>query len=194
MMDILEPAHPPREQPPPSRAFHRMPGTRGSSLRVFLDPGLGLSSDRQRVAETTLDAAIELADADMGNVQLTDPEAGGLRIAAQRGFGEPFLRFFEVVRDEDGSVCGRAMKQIAPMMVRDVALDPDLAGTPTLRILLGAGVRTVHSTPLLDETGTMLGMLSVHYREVRQFAEVSQRLMWPLARRAGRLLRACPPG
>jgi GAF domain-containing protein len=186
-MDILEQPRPPREVPPPGRSVER------TSLRMFLDPGLGLSSDRQGVAEAALDAAIELAGADMGNVQLLDETGGGLRIAAQRGFGEPFLRFFEVVRDEAGSVCGRAMARTAPVMVRDVARDPELAGTQALRILLAAGVRTVHSTPLLDREGALLGMLSVHYREVRQLVEVGQRLMWPLAQRASRLLRSCPP-
>ena len=45
--------------------------------------------------ETCLDeivaTAIAIANADKGNIQLLDVESGMLRIAAQRGFGEPFL-------------------------------------------------------------------------------------------------------
>ena len=44
-----------------------------------------------------LNAAIELHDADLGNVQLVDRSSGTLRIVAQRGFGPAFLKRFELV-------------------------------------------------------------------------------------------------
>jgi hypothetical protein len=42
-----------------------------------------------------LDMAIAIVRADKGNVQLFEPEAGVLRVAAQRGFGPAFLKYFE---------------------------------------------------------------------------------------------------
>jgi hypothetical protein len=40
-----------------------------------------------------LDAAIDIAGTDMGNIQLSDHDAGSLIIAASRGFSAPFLSF-----------------------------------------------------------------------------------------------------
>jgi hypothetical protein len=40
-----------------------------------------------------LDAAIDIAGTDMGNIQLLDHDAGSLIIAASRGFSAPFLSF-----------------------------------------------------------------------------------------------------
>src|SRR5262249_25468689 len=52
-----------------------------------------------------LDAAIELGHADKGNIQLLDPQAGALVIAAQHGFEEPFLNFFAEVRPGTAAAC-----------------------------------------------------------------------------------------
>jgi PAS domain S-box-containing protein len=56
-----------------------------------------------------LDAAIAIAGADKGNIQLLEPEAGVLMIAAQRGFGPAFLKYFEYVGD-DPTACAAAMR------------------------------------------------------------------------------------
>jgi len=53
-------------------------------------------------------AAIAIAGADKGNIQLLEPEAGVLTIAAQRGFGPAFLKYFECMRDGP-SACSAAM-------------------------------------------------------------------------------------
>jgi len=53
--------------------------------------------DLQSSLEEVLDAAIALLDADMGNVQLFDPQTRRLRIVAQRGFREDFLEHFRGV-------------------------------------------------------------------------------------------------
>src|SRR5262247_2128726 len=57
-----------------------------------------------------LAATIELLGADMGNVQLLNPERGVLGIAAQRGFEQAFLDFFREVSTTDDSACGRALR------------------------------------------------------------------------------------
>jgi hypothetical protein len=48
----------------------------------------------QTALEEVLDAAMVLLEADMGNIQLFNPQTRELQIAAQRGFGEAFLDHF----------------------------------------------------------------------------------------------------
>ena len=71
--------------------------------------------------EAALDAAISGTAARMGNIQLACPD--GLRIAAQRGFDEPYLAFFGLV-EGDALACGQAMKHGKRIVVDDAAADP----------------------------------------------------------------------
>jgi PAS domain S-box-containing protein len=108
-----------------------------------------------------LDAAIRLTGAAKGNVQLRDGAL--LRIAAQRNFDAPFLRFFAVVSADEPASCGRALQTRARVLVRDVAASSIFAGQPAQRVLLDAGVRAVTSLPLVAGGGDVVGMLSVHF-------------------------------
>jgi PAS domain S-box-containing protein len=56
-----------------------------------------------------LDAAVAIAGANKGNIQLFDRTSGSLTIAAQRGFKESFLKYFACVSDTR-SACGAAMQ------------------------------------------------------------------------------------
>jgi len=48
------------------------------------------------------------------------------------------------------------------MVVTDVATDP-LFSTDTRAVLMRAKVRSVQSTPLIDSSGKLVGMVSTHY-------------------------------
>jgi GAF domain-containing protein len=110
--------------------------------------------------DEVLEFALMLLHAERGNVQLADPTAGTLRIAAQRGFGPEFLNYFAAVTD-DGSACGRAAQQHAQVVITDVRTDPGFA--PHREIALASGFRAVQSTPLVNRAGHLVGMLSTHY-------------------------------
>src|SRR6185436_15685950 len=56
-----------------------------------------------------LDAAIAIAGADRGNLQLFEPETGTLKIVAQRGFDSSFVDFFQNAVDR-AAACTAAMK------------------------------------------------------------------------------------
>jgi PAS domain S-box-containing protein len=111
--------------------------------------------------EEILDAAVEVTNAEMGNIQLL--EDGILRIIAQRGFTSDFLEFFNHV-DAASSACGTAMCSGERVIVEDVTTSPIFAGTPALDVMLRAQARAVQSTPLVTRGGEMIGMLSTHYR------------------------------
>ncbi len=68
--------------------------------KVGSEPGRDDATADRRLYQF-LDAAIIIAGAQKGNIQLPDPSSGLLQIVAQRGFKKPFLNFFENVRSED---------------------------------------------------------------------------------------------
>ena len=132
--------------------------------------------------EKVLDAAIALSGADKGNVQLVEPVTGRLRIVAQRGFDEPFLRSFEAVGRGDDSACGATLDASERVLVEDVTTSAIFRGLPSLSVLVDAGVRAVQSTPLLTSSGSVVGVVSTHYSYPRKFDERELRFLDLLAR------------
>jgi len=111
-----------------------------------------------------MEAVDRLIGPDMGNTQAFDSSDGSLTIVDQRGFRDPFLEFFERVRGEKGAACGAAMERGGLVVVEDVTRSPVFLGTPSLDVLLEAGVRAVESMPFHDPTGRLAGVVSVHHR------------------------------
>jgi two-component sensor histidine kinase len=138
-------------------------------------------SDFDRNLNTIVDTAIAIAGAVKGNMQLLDPTTGALTIAAQRGFEDPFLNSFASVRDE-ASACAAAMKSGERVIVEDVRESELFAGQPSKQVLLDAGVCAVTSTPLLASTGSLLGMVSIHFGKPHRPNERELHLMDLLAR------------
>jgi PAS domain S-box-containing protein len=130
-----------------------------------------------------VDAAIDLTDADMGNIQLVDQQSGQLHVEASRGFEPPFLEHFKTVRGDEAA-CGTAMQTGMRVIVEDVESSPIFAGTPALPVVLAAHVRAVQCTPLFSRSGALVGVLSTHYREPRRPAEADLRVLDMLARQA----------
>src|SRR5262249_906917 len=116
-----------------------------------------------------LDEAIAVTGADMGNVQLFDPVDGTLGIEAQRGFGDPFLEFFQRV-GEGKAACGTAFRGARQVAVDDVT-DSAIFSPGELEAMLDARARAVQSTPLIGPSGLVLGVLSTHYRGPRRHRE-----------------------
>ena len=131
-----------------------------------------------------VEAAIEITEADFGNVQLYDEDSGTLRIAVSRGFEKAFLDFFASVSVDDPAVCGTAMRRGERVVVEDVTKSDIFAGTDALDVVLKAGVRAVQSTPLITRSGRFIGMFSTHYRSTRAFSDRDLRLLDMLARQA----------
>jgi GAF domain-containing protein len=111
-----------------------------------------------------LDAAIDIAGASMGNIQLLDHDAGGLKIAASRGFSAPFLEFFASVTPTKNCACGAVLNHRMRITVDDVAVSYLFVGTPALDVMMAANARAVHSTPLLSSSGRLIGVISTHWQ------------------------------
>ncbi len=123
-----------------------------------------LACDDLRTAlDDVLEGAIQTSRADFGNVQLYNPQSAALEIVAQRGFRQGFLDYFRFVRVDEGSCCAQAMGSGERIILEDVELDPTYE--PHRQVAAAAGYRGVQSTPLKSRSGSVLGMLSTHYRQ-----------------------------
>lgn len=134
-----------------------------------------------RVAETSM----ELLDAEFGNIQFVDPRDASLVLVTQSGFGDEFLDHFAVVHDSH-SVCGRAARQGTQAVTADVRDDQNL--TPHQRIFRASGVRSVQSTPLVDHTGRLLGMISTHMSQPGRPSDQDLRIMELYGQLAGEVV------
>jgi PAS domain S-box-containing protein len=139
--------------------------------------------DFSKCLHEILDAAIAIAGAHKGYVKLLKSETGALTIAAERGFGPAFLKYFQHVRDE-ASACSAAMRSGERVVVEDVTSCPLFIGQRSMNVLIDAGVRAVISTPLMSAAGNILGVISTHFREPHHPSARALGLMDLLARQA----------
>jgi len=143
--------------------------------------------DLHTLLQEILDGAIEITRADLGDVQLLDRAGGVLKIVAQRGFEQEFLDYFSSVHD-GMAACGAAMKSRRRVVVDDVANDPIFKGTPAGEVMVRAGALAVQSTPLIESSGELVGMLSTHYRSPHRPDERDLQRLDLLARQAADLI------
>ena len=109
-----------------------------------------------------LGSVIHASAADYGTVQFFDSKRGELRIVAQHGFGAEFLDYFDTVHSDHLCVCSAAMNRSSRVVVTDVDAEP-LLSNESRGVLLRAKVRAVQSTPLVERSGKLIGMVSTHY-------------------------------
>ncbi|RCJ39555.1 hypothetical protein A6770_38890 [Nostoc minutum NIES-26] len=132
-----------------------------------------------------LEAAIALLHADMGNLQIYDPQNQTLKIVAQSGFNPEFLDFFRTVTAGQAT-CGTSIQERQRVIVEDVETDPRFE---LLRsIAKTAGYRAVQSTPLFGQRGEPLGVLSTHFCQPHGSSEQELRLLDLYARQAAALI------
>ena len=146
----------------------------------------GKKDEVEVVLGRVLNLAIEMAGADFGNIQLFDPAKGGLRIVASRGLDAEFLDYFKVVRGSE-SACGVALQEHRRLIVSDVRTDTSF-NVESREIMLRAEALSVQSTPLISPCGSLLGVLSTHYRSTGTLPTASLPFPDRLARRTAKLL------
>ncbi|HXJ35590.1 MAG TPA: PAS domain-containing protein, partial [Candidatus Eisenbacteria bacterium] len=121
------------------------------------------SPEGRALLADTLDVAISATRADFGNVQLINPLSGTLEIVAQKGFQADFLDYFAATHVGQAA-CGTAMSERMRVVVEDIEIDPVFREPQLRAVMRAAGVRAVQSTPLIDRSGTVFGVLSTHFR------------------------------
>lgn len=117
-----------------------------------------------------LKTSISVTETDFGNIQLFDSSDRTLRIIRHSGFNEEFLDFFRIVRGT-GCGCGAALSRMSRVVVPDVSSDPIFQHQRSQEVMLRANSYACQSTPLVDSSGRLLGMISTHCRQPREFSD-----------------------
>jgi two-component sensor histidine kinase len=128
--------------------------------------------------------AIAISGADKGNLQVFDEASRSLRVVAQQGFHEGFLKYFESVDDHVAGSCCTVMATNEQVIVDDVLTSKIFVDQPAQKVLLEAEVRAVISTPLKSSKGNLLGVISTHFSRPGHPSERQLRLTNILARQA----------
>ncbi|MEU0740783.1 GAF domain-containing protein [Streptomyces sp. NPDC006134] len=163
----------------PGRARGGPPALRG----LPVDPA---GRDNQgAVLNAVLRRVLAVTGAGMGNVQLA--EHGRLRLVKHVGLGQEFTDFFAFV-DDSSTACGKAAESGRQVTVRDIATAA-LFDDASRRTILRAGSRACHSVPLVDRSGTVLGMVSSHHeRPLAGFTQAQLRTLEEIGGTAGHWL------
>ena len=149
----------------------------------FYEEGLPLweTKSLQEGLDATLASTIDLLGADMGALQLLDSGSKFLRIVAHRGFKQEFLDYFREVPTEQDSAFGRALRSTTSVVIEDTELDSSAQFRSVRR---AANYRAFVAAPLVDSGGTLLGLLSAHFRAPHRPSDSEMRWLELYRRRA----------
>ncbi|MCY1139472.1 STAS domain-containing protein [Actinoplanes sp. Pm04-4] len=117
-------------------------------------------ADRPAVVSGILTAATIAGGADACDLQLYDRGATMLRSAGRRGLPSGFRASADVIGREQ--LAERAVGR--PVVVPDITRSPIFAGQPGLDLMRAAGLFALRCYFLRDDTGRLLGVLSMYYR------------------------------
>ena len=124
--------------------------------------------------EKILQQAMTMNKASCGNLQILNKKDQSLEIVVSSGLSSQFLNYFKKVETHDGTVCARALRMRKTVFVPELAMDQFF--TPHLKITSLEGIHSVQSTPLISQTGQLIGIISMHYKLPRRHldAELSK--------------------
>jgi PAS domain S-box-containing protein len=149
------------------------------------------AEDDRELTEKILDAAVAITRADYASLQLFFQDhgtPGELELITHRGFTQQTEKFWNRVTPASRSSCGRALRSRQRVIVPDVTQCDTLRGSDELETYLQNGIQAVQSTPLLSRSGTLIGMLSTHWRKPHSLSEQNAHHLDILARMASDLI------
>jgi class 3 adenylate cyclase len=155
------------------RAELRRAEDREAAVRAVVQTIAQTTFDLDAVLQTVVDRAVELCDADSGNIARRDGDV--FRMVAFTSFSHDFEQLVRelIYRPERGSVVGRALLEGRAVQILDVLEDPEYELAEVQR---AGNYRTVLGVPLLRE-GEPIGGFALTRREVRAFDEADIRLI-----------------
>lgn len=124
------------------------------------------SNTPEAMFQSTLDAAVELTQADASLLQVV--EGGDLQVVAQRGFDGKELEYFLDVAARRDIASFRSFRKRQQINISDILNDE--AYTPLQSAARSINLRAIQSTPLIGRSGRLMGVLSIIYCKPRTFA------------------------
>ena len=150
------------------------------------------TADVNALYEKFMDAAMSIMGSDFASMQMLYPDrgdAGELLLLGYKGFDPKSAKFWEWVRADSQCSCGEALRTRQRVVVQDISRCSFIKmGSPDQKTFADAGIQATQSTPLLSRDGTLLGMISTHWRKPHQPTERDLRLLDILERQAADLI------
>lgn len=150
---------------------------------------LVVSQDMTSALEYTLDSAIEVTHAQMGDFRLLNPVTNVLEFVASRGFKPEFPDHLRAVEQDPGSASARALRSKTRVVIDDV--EHEELETPYRQAAAAAGYRAVESTPLVSRDGHVIGLLSTYYKEPYALSDRDHRMLDLYVRQAADFIERC---
>jgi signal transduction histidine kinase len=136
-----------------------------------------------------IDAAATVTRSDFASLQRFRPEPGTpgkLDLLAHRGFTPHAARTWATVRIDSNTPCGEALR------TRERVIAPDLEEcglpAPSVEAFRQTGIRSCQTTPLHSRGGTLVGMISTHWRQPHAPSERDLHMLDVIARQAADLI------
>lgn len=176
---------PPRSASPEERLAEELRNTRLlRDLAVSVVTGDGIKA----IAKELLDAAVQIAGADFGSLQLLRREDQQLELLASAGFDETTSAAWSLVAADACAAGARVLSTEQRYTAREIVACELMRGTATAGFYASVGVRAVQYTPLVSRRGRIVGLLATHWREPHEVGERELLLLDVLARQAADLI------
>ncbi|MEO1299436.1 MAG: CheR family methyltransferase, partial [Cyanobacteria bacterium J06636_16] len=127
------------------------------------------SFDLDHALNEILDAAVTIHHTDMGCVQLYDSERDVLEMKAHRGLGQACLDHFGVVAFDENISYHHAFRDGQRVIIEDI--QPNSEAEPYHQMAATCGFQAVQSTPLINRSGELLGVISAYFRQPHRLTE-----------------------
>ncbi len=138
--------------------------------------------------ERILDAATFIMNSDFASIQMFYPDRGALRLLGHRGYSDDSVRRWRWVYPGTRSTCGQALRTGQRVAVEDVLVCDFISDPDDLEEYLGEGIHAGQTTPLVSRSGSLLGMVSTHWREPHKMSATELTALDILARMAADLI------
>ncbi|MEU6764153.1 ANTAR domain-containing protein [Streptomyces sp. NPDC046853] len=157
------------------RASHPIPDL------AALGAGTLNAANQGEVLGAALQRVLAVTGTDMGDLQLV--EDGVLRMTKHAGLSRQFTDYFAFV--DGNTACARAAAARHQVTVKEVASSAGF-DDETRQVILSAGSRACHSIPLVDDEGSVLGVISSHHaRPLLGFTQAQLRALEATGRTIG---------
>lgn len=176
---------------PPRNHAQNEAGLADIGLLQAISAELIPESNIEALYEKIVDGAVAIMRSDYASMQMLFPErgkGGELRLIAFRGFNPQAAKFWEWVRADSESTCGVALRTGRRVIAADIVNCESMAGSEDQQTYLQTGIRACQTTPLIGRGGSIVGMISTHWRNPHQPSERDFRLFDILARQAADLI------
>jgi len=134
-----------------------------------------------------VEAAAVVMRSDFATMQRLDRQREALELIAHRGFDDDAQAFWKWVPPQRPTSCGMSLHQTKRVIVPDFETWEYSAGED-LDAFRAGGVASAQSTPLLTRSGTLVGMISTHWRVPHEPSERDLRMIDIIARQAADLI------